>query len=282
MTRQAPSLLATFGLAAALALTAAANVPPPRRNLLFTGDFDNFATGSVLGRVAPWSRKEALFHELRVVTAPTRAGGKALRVEVNKHERNQGGGSWRAEVLTFNTGGDSGGHDVVRWYGLSTFVPADWVNDPSTDIIFQFHEIPDAGEDWRSPPLYLRVNDNKLEWNARWDSKPLSVGNTPEGSATIYTGPLVKGRWVDWVLTVRWDFRPGGNGFVEIWRDGTRQPVYNGPNCYNDQKPLYLKAGLYRFGWDSTAFSQRVIFHDEIRVGSEKATYADVAPASKE
>ena len=56
----------------------------------------------------------------------------------------------------------------------------------------------------------------------------------------------------------------------------------NGPNAFNDAKGPFFKMGLYK-GWRDPdkrgdAVSQRVLYHDEFRMGGPDASYEDVAP----
>ena len=181
-------------------------------------------------------------------------------------------------------GAGGANQEKERWFGFSVYLPEDWktITFPGSDILFQIHERPDRelGEDWRSPPLYLRVDGDKMEWRIRWDSKEFSKGNEAEGTATVYSGPLVKGKWVDWVVHVRWSYQQ--DGLVEVWRDGKKETTHRGPNCYNDQREMYLKIGNYHTGspgklWPD-GLKQRVSYFDEVRMGGPQATYADVAP----
>ncbi len=64
-----------------------------------------------------------------------------------------------------------------------------------------------------------------------------------------------------------------------VWKDGQKVAEHKGPNCYNEERPFYLKLGVYKPAYSVTAPPQRVTFHDEIRIGNEKATYADAAPS---
>jgi hypothetical protein len=265
-----PFLCATALLAPGLLSPASSGQGTP---LILTGDLES-------GDFKQFHGREAADHELKIVTSPVRAGKYAARVEVNKQEYNVGGGRFRAEVTHNGAGGAN--QEKERWFGFSVYLPDDWktISFPGSDILFQIHERPDKGEDWRSPPLALRVAADKMEWTIRWDSKALSEGNKAEGTATVYSGPLVKGKWVDWVVHVRWSYRQ--DGLVEVWRDGKKEASHQGPNCYNDQREMYLKIGNYHTGsrgklWPE-GLEQRVSYFDEVRMGGPQATYADVAP----
>ena len=247
-----------------------------KQRLILTGDLET-------GNFKQFDDREAAEHELQVVESPVRAGKYAARIEVTHDEYNVGGGRFRAEVTQNGAGGAN--QEQERWFGFSIYLPNDWttIEFPGEDILFQIHERPDKGEDWRSPPLALRVAKEKMEWTIRWDSKPLSHRNKAEGTATVYSGPLVKGQWIDWVLHVRWSYRK--DGLVEVWRDGNKVAAHEGPNCYNDQREMYLKIGNYHTGYPGKLWpeglQQRVSYFDEVRMGGPKAKYIDVAPGER-
>jgi hypothetical protein len=97
---------------------------------------------------------------------------------------------------------------------------------------------------------------------------------------TLYNIPLVKGRWVDWVVKVRWDYRTrerGGQGVVTLWQDGVKRAEYHGPNCYHDLREMFMKVGSYVAGWPK-GVTERTVYIDEVKIGGGNATYRDMAP----
>jgi hypothetical protein len=243
-----------------------------QRPLLFqgdfeTGDFSQFGT-------------EGLPEELKVVTSPRRSGKYALEARCLMSDVGVGGPNWRAVVKHMGAGGDPGLHNCVRWFAFSTYVPQEWVIGDKVNL-FQIHERPDfLCEDWISPPLCLRVIGNRFDWHVRSDSRLCTPADVPETKHTLYNAPLVKGRWVDWVVKVRWDYRTlekGGQGTVTLWQDGVKRADYRGPNCYHDLREMYLKVGSYVAGWPK-GVAARTAYFDEVRIGSGNATYQDVAP----
>ena len=240
--------------------------------LLLNGDFET-------GNIFQFDGKEGLRKELQIVSEPVRNGKFALKINCLKSDYSTptGGNKWRAEVFKNGAGGDSGNHNTIRWFGLSTYLPDDWQNDIFSDIIFQIHERPSACEEYRSPPFYLRANNDKMELLVRWDSKACSDGNTPEGTATIYSVPIVKGRWVDWVFKVKWDYRPNGQGYVEIWQDNVKRTTYYGPNCYNDEKEMYLKTGVYKINGWKNGLTNRALYIDNVQMAGDDFNYKEFA-----
>ncbi len=241
------------------------------KDLLLNGNFET-------GDLSQFGGSEGLDEELQIVNNPVRIGRNALKINCLKsdYSTKKGGNKWRAEITQDGAGIDSGNHNSIRWFALSTYLPMDWQNDSYSDIIFQIHERPSDCETWRSPPLYLRINNDKMQLNVRWDAKECSDGNKAEGTATIYSTPIVKGRWVDWVFKVRWDYRKEGEGYVEIWQDNIKRPGYQGPNCYNDKKEMYLKAGIYKINGWKDGVTNRVLYIDEVKMGNETCTYKKI------
>lgn len=50
------------------------------------------------------------------------------------------------------------------YYGISMYMPADWQNDSSMEILQQWHGTPDPGEAWRSPMVALQLHP-MAEWH---------------------------------------------------------------------------------------------------------------------
>lgn len=229
------------------------------------------------GDLSQWSGIEGGGNELKVSSQRKRGGYYALRAEINKGVIDTVGMRWRAEVRYPNVGGDNGSHDQEGWYAISTFINNGWINHPSKDIIFQFHDIPDPCESSRRPVLSMRIQGDRFVLNSRWDANACSRKNeTGQGDTIVWEGPLEKGKWVDWVLHVKWSYT--STGVIELWKDGVYMQQRIGPNTYNDQKPLYFKAGVYRANWWSDKFTQRTVWIDEVRILNGLGSVQAVSP----
>lgn len=251
---------------AANATTAAVN---PK--LLFVGDLES-------GDFSGWETQFPHSTKGSAVTTPVRAGKYAARNELTYADFKAYGDSRnrRSEIYKQDVGkpGDE------RWYGLSIYLPKDW-KDEMFDIVMQIHCHPDTNEPPRSPILTLETAGDNWKLNNRWDKERISqpAKNGAGGTITstmLWSGPYETEKWTDWVLHVKWSL--GDDGLVEAWKDGVKVTEHKGPNCYNDEKEFYLKVGAYKPAYRTTAPPQRVIYHDEVRIGNEKATYQDVAP----
>ena len=172
------------------------------------------------------------------------------------------------------------------WVGFSVFFPSDWKTD-TQELVFQCHGKPDfsLGETWRSPPLSFSIDGDSMFWRNRWDPKPVTIDNNPRpegGSEKIWIGSMDssnKGRWIDFVLNIKWSYE--SDGFLKIWKDGKVIVDRKGPNSYNDRGgvkgPLF---GIYKWTWQKkpSNVTQRIVYHDEVRVGDASSSYNEVSP----
>lgn len=258
-------------LSAILILT----VSPAKGNsdvLIFEGDFES-------GDLKKWNKELGREDSALIVTNPVRAGKHSVRFELRKDDPIVAS-SKRAE-LTLKKEPKV---EVERWYGFSIFLPEDYKRDALPEIVTQWHASPDlsAGEVWRSPPLAVLTQDGNWRINWRWDADRIMKRNRPDGSKSRELGKYETGVWTDWVFHVKWSWQ--SDGLLEVWKNGRKQIRYEGPVGYNDRSGVYFKTGIYKWVWnmtpekDQSTTDKRVIFVDEVRIGSPKATYKDVEP----
>jgi hypothetical protein len=131
-------------------------------------------------------------------------------------------------------------------------------------------------------------------------------GDFPEGATSQRAlGSVNKGGWTDWVMHVKSDARgsrAGGTGFLTIWKREDSGPWikvldirpkmisrggmrfdrgigYNSPRTATNNGGFGPKAGLYLSKHDVWNLPRnRVLYNDNIKIGSEKATFADMSP----
>ena len=237
--------------------------------LTFTGDFE---TGDLKG----WRISG---NAPGITTSPRRAGKYAMKTSLDRHK----------DKVAYRTEVSGPGSEVGKeyWYGFSIFLPGDYAADNIWEIVAQWHGVPDfkIGEDWRNPVMALSTDGGKWGLLTRWDAK----ANTFEGGKRTYggtkrydLGPYRKERWTDWVVHVKWSYRP--DGILEVWKNGKRIVEQKGPNAFNDKKGPYFKMGLYK-GWKDPrragdALSKRVLYHDEFKMAGADGSYEDVAPGN--
>ncbi len=200
--------------------------------------------------------------ELEIVSTPVRAGKHAASFKLAAEE----------DRVELRVPGEVP-IGAERWYGFSVFLPEDWAPEPRYVLVSQWHARPDEGEPGRSPPLGLLVSGESWKLWSRWDDRPLTPAGADLHLTELWTGPIERGRWTDWVIHARWSFGPDGS--LEVWKDGERIVEHAGPNCYNDRRGLYFKWGLYH------TQRNRGLFNDELRIGDHWASYACVDPAAR-
>ncbi len=237
-----------------------------------------------------WRRENIAFccsYSGKIVTSPVRAGRYAARFELHHGDRKIWFGK-RAELSRSgdNRFGKIGGTD--EWYGFSIYLPDDYEDDSEYEILTQWHAKRDEGEVFRSPVLSLHT------YNGNWwirnihSSKPIQTDN--DGVRKVLWEASYeddKGKWTDWVVHVKWSYL--SDGFVEIWKNSqkltlkTGKKRYNGPDCYNDKRNIYLQSGIYKSPWNEnppTEVIKRVIYYDELRIGDSNSSFAEVSPPS--
>jgi len=229
--------------------------------LLFTGDFE---TGDISG----W---RCSGNCPIVVTSPTRAGNYSLQsfLDANTSKVN-----YRTELRLNAVNDFKFGQEY--WLGLSFYLPPDWNDDYSgggydQGMLWQFHDRGFNDPSWRGGlPLVLRHRNGNIAIERRGHPK----------SKSFYEAPYEKGKWIDWVINVKWS--KGSDGFINIWRDGRQVVSDRGQNYYSEHTdPPYFKMGIYQWGWDEgkpLGTTQRTIYHDEIRIAQGPNGYDLVAP----
>lgn len=173
--------------------------------------------------------------------------------------------------------------DKERWYGFSTYMANGWQSDVLGDIFFQLHEYPDfsLGETWRSPPVGFYTQHDTIYLKGLYSV--LAVNTNSNATQYQYNlGKVASNTWVDWVVHVK--FAYDNTGILEVWKDGTKiVDRQNLPNSYNDAFNPYPKIGIYKWGWvpqwiGYSPEDRRVIYFDEVRIGTKYSSYLEVSP----
>jgi hypothetical protein len=190
----------------------------------------------------------------QIVEAPVRCGQYAARFEWRPGDIPWTGG-YRAEINEYYVKATQG---QPLWYAFSSWIPASWQGEA---VITQWHATPDPGEVWRSPPLALRYDGDRLRVTARTSPEPIQRDNDAPEWDLYVDDQLPTEEWNDWVFRVVWSWEQDGS--VAAWLNGVKVIDYIGPIGYNDIDGTYFKFGIYNQG---VSFIQ-VIFHDEYRRG---------------
>ncbi len=218
-----------------------------------SGDFSNFR-----------SLQECCSYSTTIVKSPVRHGTYAVRFELNQTDPLVES-SKRVEITSPDTE-----FNKYYWYRFSVYLPDDWQVDSSREIIDQWHNHPDAGEDYRNPVLSLRVDGKNWGLRSLWDAQKITEINKYDGDLYVDLGPYQKGVWTDWAVHVRWSYS-GTNGFLEVFKNGKSVYKRIGPNTFNDPTGPYFKFGIYKWDWrtGTTDVKKRVLYQDNVSMVKE-------------
>jgi len=200
-------------------------------------------------------------------------GSKSLRVEIRKTD-DEVSDSKRCEL--------SGVAETPleeHWYFLDIYLPGEgdeeYLLDPAPEILTQWHNVPDDGEPWTTPPLALWTMNGKYYINRRWDEDAMtsdekmeSEGKTAWHDLGSYLGD--KGKWVTWAFHVKWGWLEEQNPMLEVYKDSEKVLDCNGlPNMTNDQSGIYWKIGVYKWDWadpeSESVLNTRVVYFDNVK-----------------
>jgi hypothetical protein len=176
-----------------------------------------------------------------------------------------------------------------RIYNFSIYLPEGGTEDYTIDapgageVIVQWHNNPDEGEEWTRPPLALFTDtyDNGTGYyflQRIWDEDPISTDEKLE-----YEGKMIeydlgsyeedKGRWVNWSFHVKWGWLESQNPKLEVFKDGVMILNLDGlPNTTNDTRGVNQQFGMYKWSWNErdidagSILTSRVIYFDDVTV----------------
>jgi Polysaccharide lyase len=228
---------------------------------------DNFETGDLRHWQRIGWRQLCCAHSMTVVPDPERPGGQSARFELRRGDPLMRGSS-RAEVRL----PAAEMHGTYR-YRFRVFLPPDWEADPAPAFLVQWHSVADKLllEAGVSQPLRLATVDDRWIIDNIWDSDWVSrwQGEREErrgGARMLWSGPLERGRWVNWEFVVRWSWQD--DGLIEVFKDGQPLLRASGPNTYRDLIAPYMKAGVYVPRWalagEPVTLPRRVVLIDDI------------------
>ena len=98
-----------------------------------------------------------------------------------------------------------------------------------------------------------------------------SYATTPKGLDKLDLGPIVSGRWMDFVCHIRWS-TTSTNALRECWRDGVYMGASRTVNAVAGNRH-YLRIGQYQ---ETNIGHTRTTYFDNVRIGT---SYAAVDPA---
>lgn len=221
-------------------------------NLVWADNIDGatfFSTGV--------SKQVATTYGITAVSNPYYQGVKSARFELRDTDPEIKNGT-RSEISFPET------TNLNRWYAYAMYAPAaQYKYDTDDDVITQWHQ---GGG--KTPALCLRVKTDKLYIRI--------LGVWTE------LGVFDKDKWHAYVMHIK--HASGSDGLIEIWRDGVKIMNRSGANMYAITGEIHnpnIKMGVYKSDWNGTGTTQtniRVLYLDDIKIGNENATYADMVP----
>jgi len=222
-------------------------------SVMWKGDFET-------GNSSQWTKEERVnSNRLLVVSDRVREGSYALRVQVEQGDKPiQASGNRNELVYVGPEYEPDQAEGAERVYAWSTLFNEDYPSEKTWQVFTQWHHTGLNG----SPPMEFYVHGEQMR---------MRVGG--ESAKDVWTAPLQRGVWNDFVVYVKWSSDPSV-GFVELYHNG-QQVVPRTPmaTMYRGDG-VYVKQGLYR---NSTISQPGVVFHDGFTVATD---LADVMPAA--
>ncbi|MBO9200503.1 MULTISPECIES: polysaccharide lyase [Niastella] len=236
-----------------------AQLPQPDNHIICQMGFeDNDAIPSFL------TKQVGTSYGLQIVGSPVYRGKKAARFELRCNDPENNSGT-RTEI-SFPKPDDK--DNLERWYAFALYFPRDDCDaDNTDDVISQWHQ---GGK--TSPSISLRTKNGQLYLRIKPDEK---------SKDKIELGDVEKEVWHYYVFHIK--HSSALDGLIEIWRDGKSVGQYNGANMYDLNKGVFhapgWKIGIYKSNWNGGATTNtkvRVVYFDEIKLGNEQASLADM------
>lgn len=205
-------------------------------------------------------------HAFTLATAPVFQGSRSGRFELRDTDPENNGGVRAEAVFPIAS-------NLNRWYSFAVYFPsADYKFDSEDEVIGQWKQ----HEHDVSSAISLRIKEDKFR---------LTVFPAYKVTSIKYDlGLIPKDKWLSFVIHVK--HSTGSDGLIELWIDGVKKLNRTGSNMYKLTSESGMtnpewKIGVYKSGWNgsqTTMTTKRVLFYDDIKLGNENATYAEMVP----
>jgi hypothetical protein len=215
---------------------------PALARVLWRGDFET-------GNLSQWTRAQVTSPDrIQVVSSPVTQGRYAARVLVRQGDDPISSSGNRSELvyLSYEPEGSE------RFYRWQTMWDPSYPSAKAWQLFTQWHHSGSNG----SPPVEFTIYGEQINLRVT-------------ASTVVWTAPLSRGKWHDFVFHVKWSSDPSV-GFVELYYDGEiAVPKRNVATQFAGQTN-YLKQGLYR---NEIISEDGIVYHDGFTIGE---TLADV------
>ena len=234
-----------------------------RNNLIFnfTSEPSGCLSATYCGSSTYWCSLQGwAYYSFQRSTTYKRSGSYSTRYELRKTDGDVIG-SKRAETNRATSSEPVG--KCERWYGVSYYLPSDYVTDPAAESLTQWY-----------PGLSL--------WtiNGSWCMVQFGDYNNQKK----FLGAYERNKWTDFVFHIKWTAY--SDGLIEVWKNGVKVWTKTGATMKSTTAFCpYYKTGIYKWPWKSTGAAasittKRVAYIDDVREGNSLATYTDVAPGA--
>ncbi|WP_461490977.1 polysaccharide lyase [Pontibacter sp. HJ8] len=233
------------------------NAKPLKGNILFTETFDGndpLATAVSL--------QTGTEHGFKIVPDPVYRRAKSGRFELRATDPMVHRGK-RSELFVTNRTTHN-----ERWYSFAAFFPANsYTTDTSNELISQWHQN-------GSPPISLRIVNDRFYLRVLHNSKDTSW-------KVLDLAPVTKDTWHEFIFHIV--HSAGNDALIEVWHNGQKLVHYTGRNNIESEKMPYWKIGIYKAKWNNsrTDSDLRVVYFDDISVGNEHASFAEMTSTFK-
>ncbi len=205
---------------------------PALGKVVWRGDFET-------GDLSQWTKAQSVAPDrLQVVRSPVAEGRYALKATVKQGDDPINASGNRNELVHLSYEPE-GSEYFYRW---STMFAPSYPSAKTWQLFVQWHHSGSSG----SPPVELVVHGEQMQ---------LKVDGARR---VLWTAPLERGRWHDFVMHVKWSSNPRV-GFIELWHDGRLELPRTYVATQFEGQRNYLKMGLYR---NASIAADGVVFHD--------------------
>lgn len=210
------------------------------------------------------------------VTSPVFQDSQSVRFEIRDDQPLVGSGDKVRSESTIIRGADDPRFTPEMWYSFAVLFPSTGLEfDKTRDCFSQWYE--NGGDE---TTLRIEMDRAYLEVCPPEGSTIMkqydlfSPGFSGEGTPASFV-PIPKDEWHEFVFHIK--HATGDDGFIEVWRDGTKIHHITGRNIHQEM-PKW-KLGLYKIAFldESSPWDSRVIYFDNIRVGNAQSSVEEMS-----